>query len=83
MRPVLATLAGAGLRVGEAVALDWRDINLPTGTLTVGDAKTDAGTYRAADLPGGLIEALSEWLGTAFRLGSSPRTGYRRTIRSG
>jgi integrase len=27
-RPLLATLAGAGLRVGEACALDWRDLNL-------------------------------------------------------
>ncbi len=28
MRPVIATLAGAGLRVGEAVALNWRDVTL-------------------------------------------------------
>jgi integrase len=34
-RPILATLAGAGLRVGEAVALDWRDLNLATGVLVV------------------------------------------------
>ncbi len=31
MRPVVATLIGAGLRVSEAVALDRRDINLATG----------------------------------------------------
>jgi integrase len=60
-RPILATLAGAGLRVGEAVALDWRDVNLATGTLIVCSAKTDAGTGREVDLPSGLIEALSEW----------------------
>lgn len=60
-RPILATLVGAGLRVGEAVALDWSDVNLGAGTLTVGRAKTDAGTYREVDLPRGLIEALSEW----------------------
>ena len=35
-RPILATLAGAGLRVGEAVALDWRDVNLAVGSLTAG-----------------------------------------------
>ena len=34
-RPVLATLVGAGLRVGELCALDWRDLDLATGTLTV------------------------------------------------
>lgn len=61
MRPVVATLAGAGLRVGEAVALDWRDVNLATGTLIVGSAKTDAGTGREVDLPAGMIEAPSEW----------------------
>jgi integrase len=60
-RPILATLAGAGLRVGEALALDWRDLNLATGTLTVRDAKTDAGAYRDVDLPGGLVDALKEW----------------------
>ncbi len=84
-RPVVATLAGAGLRVGEAVALDWRDVNLAAGTLTVGEAKTDAGTYREVDLPGGLIEALSEW--KALRRTAGPgdpvlvtRTGSRQTV---
>jgi integrase len=84
-RPIVATLAGAGLRVGEAVALNWRDVNLATGTLTVGEAKTDAGTYREVDLPGGLIEALSEW--KAFRRTAGPddpvfvtRRGSRQTV---
>jgi hypothetical protein len=36
-------------------------VNLATGTLTVGVAKTDAGSYREVDMPAGLIEALSEW----------------------
>ena len=61
IRPVVATLAGAGLRVGEAVALDWSDVNLATGTLTVRQAKTDAGTGRTVDLPGGLLDELREW----------------------
>ena len=61
LRPVLATLAGAGLRVGEAVALDWADIDLPTGTLTVRESKTAAGEGRQVDLPIGLQEELSEW----------------------
>lgn len=46
--------------MGEAVALDWADANLATGTLTVGRAKTDAGSFREVDMPGGLIETLSE-----------------------
>jgi integrase len=61
MRPVIATLIGAGLRVSEAVALDWSAVNLATGRLRVGIAKTDAGTYREIDLPGGLVDELTEW----------------------
>lgn len=61
MRPVTATLVGAGLRVSEAAALDWSDVNLATGTLRVGKAKTDAGSHREVDLPGGLVEELTEW----------------------
>ncbi len=82
LRPLVATLAGAGLRIGEALALDWKDVNLATGTLIVGKAKTDAGTYREVDLPGGLIEALSEW--KAFRTrsaGSDPVFVTRRGTR--
>lgn len=51
MRPVIATLIGGGMRVSEAVALDWSDVNLATGTLRVGKAKTDAGSYREVDMP--------------------------------
>jgi integrase len=58
LRPILAALAGAGLRVGEAVALDWRDVNLATGTLTVRESKTAAGTGRVVDLPLGLADEL-------------------------
>jgi integrase len=28
-RPILATLAGARLRVGEALALDWQEVTSP------------------------------------------------------
>ena len=60
-RPVVALLAGAGLRIGEAIALDWQDVNLATANLRVGRAKTDAGSFRDVDLPAGLVEALTEW----------------------
>jgi len=43
MRPMIATLAGAGLRIGEATALDWRDVKLSTGVLIVRESKTAAG----------------------------------------
>lgn len=56
-RIILATLAGAGLRVGEACALDWRDLDLSTRTLTVQASKTSAGR-RQVDLPLGLVNEL-------------------------
>jgi integrase len=56
-RIVLATLAGAGLRVGEACALDWRDLDLSTGTLTVQASKTSAGR-REVDMPAALVTEL-------------------------
>jgi integrase len=68
-RPVLATLAGGGLRVGEACALEWRDVNLATGTLIVRDAKTDAGTDRQVDLPLGLADELRTWKAQSPRVG--------------
>jgi integrase len=61
MRPIIATLAGAGLRIGEAVALDWRDVKLSTGTLIVRESKTAAGEGREVDLTVGLQEELATW----------------------
>lgn len=82
--PAVAVLAGAGLRVGEAVALNWSVVNLATGTLRVGEAKTEAGV-RDVDLPGGLIEALSEAKARAGSIGPNDpvlttRTGSRQTV---
>jgi integrase len=42
-RTLLAILAGAGLRIGEALALRWRDVDRGTGTLYIRDAKTAKG----------------------------------------
>lgn len=83
-RPIIATLAGAGPRVGEALALDWRDINLATGTLTIGESKTAAGTYREIDLPAGLAETLREWKARRKAGPDDPvfvtRTGKRQEV---
>jgi integrase len=49
-RAVLATLVFAGLRIGELLALRWRDVDLPGGRLRVAEAKTDAGAGRYVDL---------------------------------
>ena len=50
-RALLATLTFAGLRIGEALDLRWRDVDLATGRLTVGRAKTDAGVREIDLLP--------------------------------
>jgi integrase len=42
-RALLATLVFAGLRIGEALALRWRDVDLARGTIVVRAAKTRAG----------------------------------------
>jgi integrase len=42
-RALLSVLTFAGLRLGEALSLRWRDVDLATGRLRIGDAKTEAG----------------------------------------
>ena len=42
-RAMLATLTFAGLRLGELLALRWRDVDLAAGRLRISDAKTEAG----------------------------------------
>lgn len=49
-RALIATLVFGGLRLGEACALDWRDVNLADGWLYVG-SKTDAGMRDVRILP--------------------------------
>ena len=81
LRPVMATLAGAGLRVGETMALDWDDVNLATGVLTVREAKTAAGTGREVDLPSGLLDALKEHKAKSEATGSSDPVFTTRPIK--
>ncbi len=50
-RALIATLTFAGLRIGEALSLCWRDVDLARGTITVRAAKTDAGVRTVNVLP--------------------------------
>jgi integrase len=60
-RPLLATLAGAGLRIDEALSLERRHVNLAKGTLTVAKSKTEAG-IRVVDLTPALRDELATYL---------------------
>jgi integrase len=59
MRMLYATAICTGLRVGELLALRWRDVDLASGRLTVRESKTDAGTGREIDLWEELREELA------------------------
>ncbi len=50
-RAIVATLALAGLRIGELTSLRWRDVDLAGGRITVGESKTDAGRRTIDILP--------------------------------
>jgi integrase len=63
-RPLLATLAGAGLRIDEALSLQRQHVNLAKGTLTVARSKTDAGV-RVVDLAPALRDELATYLDAA------------------
>jgi integrase len=60
-RPLLAVLAGAGLRIDEALSLERRNVNLAKGTLEVVSSKTEAGA-RVVDLTPALRDELAVWL---------------------
>jgi integrase len=66
-RPLLATLAGAGLRIDEALSLQRQHVNVAKGTLAVVASKTDAGV-RTVDLPPALRDELATYLdGSRFK----------------
>jgi integrase len=58
-RALLATLSFGGLRLGECLALTWRDIDLGRGVIRVRQGKTDAA---ARDVP--ILGALRDELDT-------------------
>jgi integrase len=74
-RALLATLTFAGLRIGEALSLRWRDLDLARGTITVRAAKTDAG-LRAVNILPILRDELSDY---RARMDTTPDTLVFRT----
>jgi len=78
-RAMIATLTFAGLRIGELLALRWRDVDLAAGWLTVGEAKTDAGRRRVK-IRGALRDELVALRG---RRQDAPQAAYVFPTRSG
>ncbi len=65
---LVALLMGAGLRIGEALALDWRDVDFDAGTVNIRKAKTPRGRRLASVAPFAL-EALRVQRTAARRVG--------------
>lgn len=61
---LLSILVFSGLRIGEALALRWRDIDLAAGRMWIRTSKTDAGV-RQVDLVPALREELSTYKASA------------------
>jgi integrase len=83
LRPMVATMAGAGLRNGEVCALDWPDFDPASGTLTVGASKTEAG-FRQVDLPDALRKELTAYKLRTLHSAEGPmfrnRKGQRQSV---
>jgi integrase/recombinase XerC len=77
-RALLELLYGAGLRIGEAAALDVRDVDLHRGDVRV---LGKGGKERVVPLPGAARDALAAWLAARRRpglLGEPLFTALRR-----
>lgn len=69
-RATVALMTFGGLRISEAVALRWGDVNLADGRLTVRGTKTDAAARVVPMLPV-LRDELSAWKARAAHSGPS------------
>jgi integrase len=69
-------MAGTGVRISEALAQRWEDVNLTAGTVLVRGTKTD-GSLRRLTMPGWLVDRLrerAEQRGTSGLVFPSPGT---------
>lgn len=95
LRPLLTFLAATGARVGEALALDWQDVDLAHARAVLRDTKN--GRDRAVDLCPralGALAALAHRDGAVFRTnrgrpyavketgGGQIKTGWARALRA-
>lgn len=71
--PIVRLLLGSGLRLGEAIGLDQRDLMLDTGFVRVRRSKT---SIRAVPISDDAVEALREALSLAPRRGADEPVFY-------
>ena len=63
LRPLLTFLAGTGVRLGEALALEWREVDLHYGTARI--RQTKQGTDRIVEMCPRVLAALASITGRA------------------
>lgn len=68
-RTLFATAICTGLRVGELLALRWRDVELARGRLVVVQSKTEAGSGRVIDLWAEIADDLASYKAQSHRVG--------------
>ena len=58
---IIHFLLMTGMRIDkECLSLTWNQIDFDNGNVTVGESKTDAGSFRTIPLPTGLLQRLKE-----------------------
>src|SRR3954452_4923673 len=77
-RPMLATLIFGGLRISEALALRWRDVDLAGGRLRIAGSKTDAGVRWVPLMPA-LRDELAERKASAAHTAANDKVFATRT----
>ena len=80
-RALVALLYRTGLRIGEALAIEAKDVDLASGTIAVLHAK--GGSWRVVGVDAGALAVLAEWTALRGRLGVGPRSPLFCTTRGG
>lgn len=78
IKPLIVTLINTGIRRGEALALEWTDVDLTAGTLTVRGGNAKSGQTRIVPLNATVTGVLDEWRRRGMGMGlvfPDPATG--------
>jgi integrase len=59
LRPLLLFLLGTGCRLGEALALEWSDVDLQAGRVILWEGETKSGARRVAFLPPAVVASMA------------------------